>query len=160
MPSLSTLTDTQFKNFKKRKIEGREPVPFTPPAPTPHRSGGAAPWEKKNSSGTPTTGQTTTSTASSDTKKDEAFDDDIEDFLKGNSFRVQTQERSADKPLNGFITEERFKQLAQFGCSYCNADIDIDDTGYTIYDSEDTILCSSCSKHDNGNIKLYLSSVN
>lgn len=152
------LTDTQFKNFKKRKIEGREPTPFVAPTPTPHRSGGAAPWEKKNSTGT--TGQTTTSTASSNKEKGDLYDDDIADFVAGRSFRVQTQERSATDPLNGFITEERFNQLARYGCSYCGADIDIDDTGYTIYDSEDAILCSACSKHDNDNIKLYLPTAN
>ena len=69
--------------------------------------------------------------------------------------------RSADDPLNGFITEERFDELAKYGCSYCAADIDINDSGYTIYESEDCILCADCSKHgDTDNVKIYLTPAN
>lgn len=159
------LTDTQHKKFKGRKIEGREPAPFVQPKEEPARTGGAGPWKKKETSHTGT--QTNTSTSSSNNvvtmgtppKKDD-LDDDISDFVARRNTRVTSQPRSKDDPLNGYITEERFNELTKHGCSYCSADIDINDNGYTIYDSEDIILCSECSNNKETNIKLYLPAPN
>lgn len=148
-----------IKSIKGRKIEGREPAPFASTTVTPAKTGGAAPWEKKD-------GGTTHSTTSANNvvtmgkKPNTDLDDDISDFVAGRNTQVTTQERSKSHPLNNLISEARFNELAKFGCSYCGSDIDIDDSGYTIYDKEDVILCSECSGHDQNSVKLYLAPTN
>lgn len=145
---------TYLKNFKGEKLEGRKPVPFVSAIPTAQKSGGASPWERVES-------KTNTSNTSPNNNKEDAFDDDIADFVGRRNFQVTTQERSESDPLNGFITEARFNHLTKYGCSYCSSDIGINDAGYTIYDAEDCILCETCSRNgDQGNVKLYLPAVN
>ena len=156
------LTLKELNSFKGRKIEGREPVPFIPAKPTATRGTGGIPWNKADNTKGLVSSTTNTSTPSSDTapRKEDVLDDDIADFVAHRNFRVSTQQRSNDHPLNGFITQERFDELAKYGCSFCSADVDINDTGYTIYEQEDCILCPSCSKHgDTDNVKLYLPSM-
>lgn len=139
-----------IESFKGRKIEGREPAPLVQAKEEPVRGKGGAPW--KRSDGKP--GSTTSANQTSPTKD---WDDDVIDFVAKRNQQVITQARSDDDPLNGFITEERFKEIAKYGCSYCAQDVDIDDEGYTVYEQEDCILCSDCSKTgESGNIKIYL----
>lgn len=148
------LSKNDIKKLKGRKLEGREPIPFVPKKPTPVKNtsnGGSGPWKKQGKGGT---------TTSNTSANNNDLDDDISDFIGKRNFQVNTEDRWADDPLNGLISETRFNYLTQHGCSYCGSDIDINDTGYTIYDNEDAILCSDCSKHDNDNIKLYLPPAN
>lgn len=144
-------------NLRGRKIEGRKPAPLVTPNPTPARGTSGGPWQKTEA----------TTTSSPDKKEDKAdkkddfLDDDISDFVAKRNFQVTTQERSNVLPFNGFITEERFNELAKYGCSYCSADVDINDSGITIYESEGVLLCSDCSKHgDTDNVKIYLPPAN
>lgn len=153
------LSQSEIKKLAGRKLEGREPAPLVQTKPSATKSGGGTPWEKKP----PTNGGTTTTTSKPSSNVvgighngGDLLDEDIADFVARRNFQVKTEERSSEHPLNGLISEDRFKELARYGCSYCSADIDIDDVGYTIYDNEDCILCPDCSKHDSGNIKIYL----
>jgi glucosamine 6-phosphate synthetase-like amidotransferase/phosphosugar isomerase protein len=145
----SGITKSDLKKFKVRKIEGRKPAPLVKATPSATRGGDVAPWKKNETSTQPGGNQNSG-------KSYDALNDDISDFVGKRNQRITTEERKADLPLNGYITEERFHELARYGCSYCAADIDINDTGYTIYDQEDCILCADCSKHDSDNVKLYL----
>lgn len=51
-------------------------------------------------------------------------------------------------PLAGMISEEKFAELAKYGCSWCQSDVDYHDVGVTIYERDDILLCPECSRHD------------
>jgi predicted glutamine amidotransferase len=51
-------------------------------------------------------------------------------------------------PLAGMISEEKFAELAKYGCSWCQSDVDYHDVGVTIYERDDILLCPECSNHD------------
>lgn len=53
-------------------------------------------------------------------------------------------------PLAGVIDEDKFNELAKYGCSWCSADIAYDDIGITIFDRDDILLCPDCSGHNAG----------
>lgn len=58
------------------------------------------------------------------------------------------------QPYTYVLPVSRFNELVQdfgkgsMGCSYCYADINFGDTGITVYDEQDTILCSKCSGYE------------
>jgi DNA-directed RNA polymerase subunit RPC12/RpoP len=43
------------------------------------------------------------------------------------------------------MTEEKFAELAKYGCSWCQSDVDYHDVGVTIYERDDILLCPACS---------------
>lgn len=53
----------------------------------------------------------------------------------------------ADKsdPFGGFLPLDRFAELANFGCSWCNGNISVDTVGVTVVNEDDIILCPNCS---------------
>lgn len=150
------LDDKAFKAFKGRKLEGKQPAPLVKPTPpVPTKSGGATPWQKaeKGSGTTPTTSKGSTDNNNNETEGDNEV---VTELKNRKPFQITTLDRTVEDPLAGLITESRFDELAYNGCTFCGADIKIGDDGYTIYDEDDTILCSCCSKQDNGNVSLYL----
>ena len=143
------------ESFKGRKLEGKEPAPLAKAFPT---RGKTYPyWNTSSTSATKTTTtRSTGGTGSSNFSGVSDLDDDIKDFINGSNTRVSHLTRTPDNPLCGLITQERFDELACQGCSFCGANIDIGDDGYTIDDNEDIILCSDCSKQGDGKVKVYL----
>ena len=140
------LSFKDLDSFKGRKIKGKEPDPLVKArADEFFYMGGTSRKETK------------TNTSNNSCNKKDDLGDDIIDFVEHRNFQVTTQERDPNDPLNGFITEERFNEIAKYGCTYCGADVDIGDTGYTIYEADNCILCPDCSKNgDSDNVKLYL----
>lgn len=59
-----------------------------------------------------------------------------------------------DQPYTYALSISRFNELiqdygkGQTGCSFCYANINFGDTGITVYDDQDTILCSKCSGYE------------
>ncbi len=52
---------------------------------------------------------------------------------------------SKGSPLAGVVTEERFNEIADFGCSFCQADVFYEDVGVTIFVDKEIVLCPVCS---------------
>lgn len=108
-----------------REIKGKEPV----------KSYGHAPFMAQNGNG----GTTTTSHGTGFTAGKKVVDfPDVVDI-------VGTKQR----PLADQVSDQRFNELAQYGCSWCSADVDKDDPGVTIYLNQDSILCGNCSGYNN-----------
>jgi glucosamine 6-phosphate synthetase-like amidotransferase/phosphosugar isomerase protein len=53
-------------------------------------------------------------------------------------------------PYSGFITQERFEELAIAGCAFCPAPVDFTDIGVTIYEKDGVVLCPNCSRPEKG----------
>jgi predicted glutamine amidotransferase len=56
---------------------------------------------------------------------------------------------SKSVPLAGYMTEAKFSELSKYGCSWCQADVEYGDSGITIYETDDAILCRDCSGNGN-----------
>ena len=52
---------------------------------------------------------------------------------------------SEKHPYAGVLTDFRFIELTQGGCSWCTEDIHYGDGGIIVYDRQDTILCKKCA---------------
>lgn len=52
------------------------------------------------------------------------------------------------KPFAGLISREEFEDIAKYGCSHCEAAIDWDDVGLTIFLRDQIVLCPDCSCKD------------
>lgn len=65
--------------------------------------------------------------------------------LKGDDFN----------PLAGYIDRKAFDKYAQYGCSWCQADVDYGDVGITVYPDLEAVRCADCSGNYNHN-KIYL----
>lgn len=57
-----------------------------------------------------------------------------------------------DNPFDGVVSEARLKELANYGCSWCSATIDFAEPGVTIFETQDSILCPTCSGHDHNRV--------
>lgn len=55
---------------------------------------------------------------------------------------------NVSNPLAGYIDEKKFNELAKYGCSWCQSDVQYGDPGITLYERDDMLLCSKCSGHD------------
>lgn len=66
---------------------------------------------------------------------------------------------SPEDPFGGAIDEERFKELARYGCSWCSADIHWGETGVSVYDTDDAILCPECTTHNHDQNRVYMPEV-
>jgi hypothetical protein len=51
-------------------------------------------------------------------------------------------------PLAGYIDREKFDELAKYGCSWCQGDVEFGEPGVTIYERDDMLLCPRCSGND------------
>lgn len=55
---------------------------------------------------------------------------------------------NSGNPLAGYMSEKKFNDIAFYGCSFCNADINYGDAGVTIFERDDIMLCKQCSNSD------------
>lgn len=64
-------------------------------------------------------------------------------------------------PYGGVIDRARFIDLAKYGCSWCQSDVDYDEVGCTIIDRDDILLCPDCSSLSGKNTnRIYVRDVN
>ena len=135
-----------FARFKVKQLRGKEP------AELPVATMGRAPFQRANGTGSTTTSHGTTKPGPSQEKS-------TTNSQTGNSTpKVHLLPSTKQEPFGGAISVEEFEQLARYGCSFCSADIGIEDEGTTIYLDDDTILCGSCSTNKSGDVKIYTSS--
>lgn len=66
---------------------------------------------------------------------------------------------SGDDPFAGLITEEKFADLAKYGCSFCQSDIEWGDKGITIFERDDILLCADCSKGDSNACRVHVPNI-
>lgn len=126
--------DTRIKP-KARIIKGREPAPAHAASSSPfHRT----------TSGSGTT-QTTTSTGTTPSTTKSSGDEFI--HLEGDAL----------DPFAGLVTEEKFKSMTTHGCCYCGAPISFGETGLTIFDVDDRVLCNDCSGHSASHNRIHMS---
>lgn len=48
-------------------------------------------------------------------------------------------------PFAGFISYEKFCEIAKYGCSWCGADVIFEEVGVTVFEQDGTVLCPVCS---------------
>lgn len=161
---MSKLTIKEFlEECKVKKLEGRKPAPLASSRPSPQqKSGGKGPWVQENQE---TQQNTTTSSKNSNTScdgdtDDVPFKDDkIPTFgtppskVSSNVIDVDFQ---TDKPFAGYVTEEEFNDIAKYGCSFCQADVQITDPNITVYKEDRVVLCADCSRERDGNQRIYV----
>jgi predicted glutamine amidotransferase len=87
-----------------------------------------------------------TSTTSSTTTTYRGFDDKVFKKEARSDPHVVTLLGHADDPFGGLLTRDKFEELAKDGCSFCSADISWGDTGVTVIERCDAVLCKECSR--------------
>lgn len=131
--------DDLAKGGKKRpKAVAKECVSLPPKEPT------YAPFVQRGGTTGGTTGSTTTTSRHG-----------------SNADNVVSLWTPLNNPLADVITVEKFNELAKYGCSFCGEDVAIDDPGITIYDRDDILLCSNCSRQtgETPSTRIYLSNI-
>lgn len=63
-------------------------------------------------------------------------------------------------PLGGYITREKFKEIAKYGCSYCSKDVEYGEVGITVIESQDKVLCPDCSVVEGDQSRIYVTDLN
>ena len=123
------------------ELKGKAPAPVVTTA-----TSGTDPFGRQGSgSGSGSgSGRTTTSTTTSRGKLHTSTGDTLV-HLFGNK----------TAPFAGFITEDRFNQIAKYGCSWCGTDVAFDEPGVSVFESNETVLCPSCSCGDTGSSRVY-----
>lgn len=58
-------------------------------------------------------------------------------------------------PFAGFISAEKFAEIAKYGCSWCGTDVEFDEVGVTVFERNETVLCPSCSSGAQGHSRVY-----
>lgn len=58
-------------------------------------------------------------------------------------------------PFAGFITAEKFAEMAKHGCSWCGTDVDFEDVGVSVFERDGAVLCPSCGCGDKGHSRVY-----
>lgn len=120
-------------NYIHKKLEGKE-------APPVAAAVGASPFPRQTHNNVTTFGKDTT-------KKDTSTNSTTTSHSHSNnrSTTVIQMIGSPMSPLAGYIKRDKFDELAKYGCSWCQADVEWGDEGITIYESQDKILCAECS---------------
>jgi len=62
---------------------------------------------------------------------------------------------SRDDPFGGYLDEDKFNEIAKYGCSWCTADVEYKEPGVIVYEREETILCPSCANNNDHN-RVYV----
>lgn len=67
-------------------------------------------------------------------------------------------------PYAGYIDEKKFEELAKYGCTWCSTTVDYGEPGVTIFETEQLVLCPSCSGHevvdDDAATRIYVTNSN
>lgn len=58
-------------------------------------------------------------------------------------------------PFGGKLTRDRFEEIAKYGCSWCEATVNWNDVGVTVYEDRHIVMCPDCSGNGNHS-RLYL----
>src|SRR5690606_13968860 len=66
----------------------------------------------------------------------------------------------ADNPFGGLITESKFAELSKYGCSFCQAPVTWGETGLTVFESFDGVLCPCCSRTEANSNRIYVQNIN
>lgn len=60
-----------------------------------------------------------------------------------------------ETPFAGFVTKERFDELAKYGCSWCGSDVSFEDLGVSILEAAEAVLCPECGHGDKSHNRVY-----
>lgn len=53
-------------------------------------------------------------------------------------------------PLGGYISKKEFEEMAKYGCSWCQADVDYKEPGILIFERDNIVLCPACVRGGEG----------
>lgn len=122
-----------------KELKGKAPAPVVTTAAT-----GTSPFGRQNSGSSGSgSGRTTSTTTSRGTLLGNTADTLV--HLFGNK----------TAPFAGFISAEKFAEIAKYGCSWCGTDVDFDEVGVTVFERDGTVLCPSCSSGAQGHSRVY-----
>lgn len=122
-----------------KELKGKAPAPVGTTAAT-----GTGPFGRQNSGTSGSgSGKTTSTTTSRGTLLGNSADTLV--HLFGNK----------TAPFAGFITAEKFAEIAKYGCSWCGTDVDFEDVGVSVFERDGTVLCPSCGIGDKGHSRVY-----
>ncbi len=122
------------------ELKGKAPAPVVTTA-----TAGTSPFPHNNNtgSGSGSGGRTTSTTTSRGTLHTSTSDTLV--HLFGNK----------TAPFAGFITAEKFAEMAKYGCSWCGTDVEFEEVGVTVFERDNTVLCPSCSSGAQGHSRVY-----
>lgn len=121
------------------ELKGKAPAPVVTTAAT-----GTNPFGRQNSGTSGSgSGRTTSTTTSRGTLLGNTADTLV--HLFGNK----------TAPFAGFISAEKFAEIAKYGCSWCGTDVEFDEVGVTVFERDETVLCPSCSSGAQGHSRVY-----
>lgn len=140
------ITGQSLPKPKTKIIKGREPAKVTNIVTDPFGRTGTCGF------GVPTKGSNSKKTGNSGTTSRSQADSVIH-WLG-----------SPKQPFAGLISEEKFNQLAKYGCSWCSGEVEYGDPGVLIIERDDILLCSGpncagsrkAANEDNPATRLYL----
>lgn len=123
------------------ELKGKAPAPVVTTAAT-----GTSPFGRQNSG---TSGSGSGKTLSMTTSRGTLHTSTADTFV--HLFGNKTA------PFAGFITAEKFAEIAKYGCSWCGTDVDFEDVGVSVFERDGTVLCPSCGVGDKGHSRVYTS---
>ena len=106
-----------------------------------------------------TTGPTSTTSSTTTTSRSDNPNHKVKKEVSGSSNVVSMMGNQED-PFAGMMTEDAFEKLAANGCSFCSADISWGETGVTIIERIDAVLCPSCSRGDAQANRVLVANIN
>lgn len=129
---------------KAKKVAGKEPKPVV--TTVPGVTGNTYdPFNRGTTTGTPQHHSTTGTSHGKTTSR--SADKPVECIhLQGDN----------DDPFAGIITKEKFAEMAKYGCSWCQTDVEWGEAGVTIFETTDTVLCPNCSSGDHGSPRIHV----
>jgi hypothetical protein len=123
---------------KARELKGKEPVSAG------STGGGSNPFGRQSAGFHRTEASTSTGSGSMTTYRGKSHGTTSKD-KKSPDFLHLLGDISS--PFAGWISEEKFNEIAKFGCTWCGATVEYGEPGLTIYDRDDMVLCPGCSGH-------------
>lgn len=147
------VTATEKHKPKVKAVKGREPMQAA-------TSGSTDPFGRSGTacmgfhpSGTHTPSSKTSTTTSRGTKSKSG--------TNTSSGNVLHWYGTKSHPYAGYIDEEKFEQLAKYGCTWCSQTVEYGDPGVTVFESDQLVLCGPCSGHhdakDDTPSRIYVS---
>lgn len=129
---------------KVKEIKGKEPLPAV------NYTCGVSPFQHRgphNRTGTTSHGKTTSTTHSHGTTGGGQTPANLKKVLESRKKKVDVINLigSQAKPLAGYLTQEKFDEMAKHGCGWCGSDVDFFDVGVTILENQGAVLCPTCS---------------
>ncbi len=141
---LAKLKDGYKERPKPRvkMLKGREPGPV----------GGHAPFQYGRHTPTPTPTPQITDKTTMFRGKTTSNGSKTGADTSSNAVLLVPLDGTKAEPFGGYLSEENFKGLARYGCSWCSDELlDWTTPGYVIYEETGQILCPKCSEHSNEN---------